>query len=237
MRLRNWILRVAPVVAAMLATFAGPALAQRPGPGDEPGGSGPPPIVEPACVWDCRLSPCGSDAFDDARACAAAACPTETAAYESDCGAGGVVASEPTPSCRAAREALLACATTCWEQLDAANAECRTQQETCLAGCPRVEPGAVDAACASPCLAESRGCIKPARKGVASCHATAGCRRLRAAAHAACRADRASEECRVARDASRACFRGCRLSFVEAATGCFDTTKTCVEACPPAATE
>ena len=96
---------------------------------------------------------------------------------------------------------------------------------------------ATDPGCTSPCLAANTACVKPARKSVSSCHADAGCRKLRAAAKVACRGNRTSDACKSARDASRACFVGCRLSFVEAATGCFDAAKACVDTCPAAVTE
>lgn len=228
----TWVAVVA--VAAFLAC-AGSALANGPRPGG-PGGGRPAeedPIRDPACTSDCREVECRNEAFDAARACAAAACPAETEVYESACS----TTPQPTEECRSARGALLTCAAPCWEELEAANAACGQQLESCLAGCATIDRSGKDPVCATSCLSGGRSCSKPARRAVGKCHARSGCRDLRKAANAVCRAEGKNEACLGAREAMRACFRGCKALFIEASADCFDTTKSCVDACPATGTE
>ncbi|MFM7735478.1 MAG: hypothetical protein ACKPBU_05785 [Alphaproteobacteria bacterium] len=227
---RGWV--IAGVAAATLLGCADAALANGPRPGGRPAEGEP--IRDPACVSDCReVAECRNEAFDTARGCAAAACPSESEAYESACS----TTPQPTEECRSARGALLSCAAPCWEELEVANAACGQKLDSCLAGCAAIDRSGKDSVCATSCLSGGRTCARPARKAVGKCHASSGCRDLRAAARAACRADRTSEVCASARDAARACFRSCRALYFDATADCFDTTKSCVDACPETVAE
>lgn len=87
-----------------------------------------------------------------------------------------------------------------------------------------------DRDCVSACRVEKQACLQDARDASAPCFE--GCKPLVDAASAACKADPASDSCKTAAGAARACLAPCNDVFRPVARMCLDNGNECVRACP-----